>query len=155
MWLLSYLVKSCPFCIIIFFKLQIFLKITSTPSRWDANKHIYIKLRFCQFISSNHAKLWLHTFQAKLWTKTLSTKFPSVCLSVCIFPRKVSHDSRQNGWRDYYEIPYLNQMSSNLRYIAILYILTPKRGLEERTNWNYQITLQLLTLRHILLWPKL
>ena len=45
---------------------------------------IYIKLRFCLYIGPNHAKFWLHTFQAKLWTKTPATKFLSVCLSDCM-----------------------------------------------------------------------
>ena len=43
----------------------------------------------------------------------------SVCLSVCVFawfPRIVAHDSRKNGLMDYYEISYLDQMSSNLRF---------------------------------------
>ena len=31
-----------------------------------AKIYTYIKLRFCLYIGPNHAKFWLHTFQAKL-----------------------------------------------------------------------------------------
>ena len=74
---------------------------------------MYIKLRFCLYICPNHAKFWLHTFQGELWTKTPSTKFLYVCLSECqyipCFSANSAHDSRKNGWRDYYEISYLDQ----------------------------------------------
>ena len=40
-------------------------------------------------------------------------------IPVCMFawvPRKVAHDSLKNGCRDHYEISYLDQISSKLRF---------------------------------------
>ena len=55
----------------------------------------------------------------KVMNENTLNKIPVVCLSVCMFPwvpRKVAHDSLKNGCGDHYEISYLDQISSNLRF---------------------------------------
>ena len=54
----------------------------------------------------------------KVMNENTPNKIP-VCLYVCMFPwvpQKVAYDSLKNGCMDHYEISYLDQISSNLRF---------------------------------------
>ena len=122
------------------------------------NLSLYIKLRFCLCIGPNHATFWLHTFQAKLWTKTPSTKFLSVCLSVCFrgFRKKslTIHLKTAAGIVMKFHIWIRYLLTYVFSYITFWY-LDPKMGFGGRTNGNYQITPKLLTLQQIVSWAKL
>ena len=82
--------------------------------------HISIYIYKIKVLSVHWSKS-RHILVAHVSNKVMNENTPNespVCLSVCMFalvPRKVAHDSHKNGWRDYYKISNLDQISSNLR----------------------------------------
>ena len=113
------------------------------------------KIKMSVHWSKSRQMLVAH-FSSKVMNENTLNKIPvyvSVCMFVCV-PRKVAPDSRKNGWRDHYEISYLDQMPSNLRLLLYnVLIFWPQKGV-----WRfgyYQITPKLLTLQQIVSWAKL
>ena len=142
-------------CLYVCFTLQVRLSnsrwcILNTSSNYLKNEYGRITWMVMTSLIAYNFLLGLHLHECKL-----------VCDCVCMFPwvpRKLAQDSRKNRWKGYYAISYLDQMSFNL--ILLLYnvlLFWPRKGVwgEGRTNGNYQITPQLLTLQQILLWAKL
>ena len=77
--------------------------------------------------------VWINDFQGfQTWKWIGADNEVSIdILAICIEKRaNLAHDSHKNGWKDYYEISYLDQMSSNLR--SLLYnilIFWPQKGI--------------------------